>query len=1011
MMASSVAVRSITGPHSSTSSLSDYHSSVSTARLAHPILSRKSPSSCALAARKSLQPSHSFCSHEGLRIASCVDVLRPISLSEGFDAAVSSSLSARDSPAGEASGRSSPAPGTPFDETRGRARRGVVTAVFERFTERAIKSVMLAQREAKALGRGEVGTEQLLLGLIAEDRGSEGFLRTGVTIERARDAVRGLTNERSGGSFSPDKPATEVPFSHGSKRVFEAALEHSKQMGHNYIAPEHIAIALLAVDDGGASLVIDRLGLSKDKLHSEAATRLQGELSKEGRAASSSVAVPQKAAAGATTTTKRAGSRKDKGALNDFCVDLTARAGEGKIDPVIGRDKEVQRVVQILARRTKNNPILLGEPGVGKTAIAEGLALRICNGTVPEFLIGKRVMSLDMGLLLAGAKERGELETRVTNLVEETRTAGNVILLIDEVHTLVGSGSVGRGGSSGAGLDIANLLKPALARGQLQCIGATTLDEHRKHIEKDKALARRFQPVMVNEPTQDDAIEILLGLRSRYEEHHKCRITTEAVEAAVYLSSRYIADRFLPDKAIDLLDEAGSRARINAHRRRKERQVSILSQSPSEYWQEIRSVQATQEAALVSTTGVTDYTSQNASGAVGSSVSTVSVPENESLGSKLLAEDEMVDGPVVVGPAEIAHVASMWSGVPVEQLTADEQLKLLDLEKLLRTRVVGQEDAVSAISRAVRRARVGLKDPDRPIAAMLFCGPTGVGKTELTKALAQHYFGAEEAMIRLDMSEYMERHTVSKLIGSPPGYVGYDDGGALTEAVRRRPFTVILMDEIEKAHPDVFNILLQIFEDGHLTDSQGRKVSFKNTLIIMTSNVGSQAIAKGGGNQIGFTFSDEADGGRYGALKAMVMDELKGYFRPELLNRLDEVVVFRSLEKSQVREIVDMMLEETKTRLLARGVGLEITEAMVQLICDQGYDRAYGARPLRRALIRLVEDNLSEALLGEDYEVGDTALVDVDETGNPTVIRHVKPDRCDHGLCLDVLKPVLPLLS
>ncbi|CAM6088346.1 unnamed protein product [Calypogeia fissa] len=997
VMASSFAVhRSISAPHSAM--LAERHPTV--ARV-NPILARKSAAPSLAVSAKALRYSH-----EGLRKSSVVDILRPVSFSEGFDAAVSSSVNTRV----ESDGNGSRTPGMPFDEPRGNQRRGVVSAVFERFTERAIKSVMLAQREAKALGKGEVGTEQLLLGLIAEDRGSEGFLRTGVTIERAREAVRGLSDERVGGSLSPDKPATEVPFSRGSKRVFEAALEHSKQMGHNYIAPEHIALALLAVDDGGASMVIDRLGLSKDKLHSEAANRLQGELAKEGRAASSSVALPAKAAAGATTSTKGSRSRKDKGALNDFCVDLTARASEGKIDPVIGRDKEVQRVVQILARRTKNNPILLGEPGVGKTAIAEGLAVKITSGTVPDFLIGKRVMSLDMGLLLAGAKERGELETRVTNLVEETRTAGNVILMIDEVHTVVGSGSVGRGGSSGAGLDIANLLKPALARGLLQCIGATTLDEHRKHIEKDKALARRFQPVMVNEPSQEDAVEILLGLRSKYEEYHKCRITTEAVEAAVYLSARYIADRFLPDKAIDLVDEAGSLARINAFKRRKERQAAILSESPSSYWQEIRNVQAAQEAALVpqSAAGLTDYMSSQSSSGSGASVSTV-LPESSNL--SILGDDDMSDGPVVVGPAEIAAVASVWSGIPVQQLTEDEQIKLMDLENLLRSRVVGQEDAVSAISRAVRRARVGLKDPDRPIAAMLFCGPTGVGKTELTKALAQHYFGAEDAMVRLDMSEYMERHTVSKLIGSPPGYVGYGDGGALTESVRRKPFTVILMDEIEKAHPDVFNILLQVFEDGHLTDSQGRKVSFKNTLIVMTSNVGSQQIARGGSNQIGFTFSDEADGGKYSALKALVMDELKGFFRPELLNRLDEVVVFRSLEKSQVRTIVDMMMEETKARLLARGVRLEISEAMLQLICDQGYDRSYGARPLRRALVRLVEDNLSEALLSGVYEAGDTALVDIDETGNPTVIRHVKPDRCDTELCLPLVRPIVSTVS
>ncbi|CAK9874897.1 unnamed protein product [Sphagnum jensenii] len=974
VMASAAAIRVLTSPLSTTSHNEHRHSSPR--RTSHRRPGRRLPTSCAVAARRGFgvattaaaAASTTTCGalrhYEGLRKSSSVDVMRPVSVSDGFDVAVNSHLAA----AGD-SEKTAPS-------------RGVVTAVFERFTERAIKSVMLAQREAKALGRKEVGTEQLLLGLIAEERGSQGYLGSGLTIERAREAVKGLLqDEKSAGVVGGTTggilgPATEVPFSHGSKRVFEAALEHSKKMGHNYIAPEHVAIALLSVDDGGASKVLDRLGVKKDKLRTEAVAKLQGELEKEGRAAASSVAMPSKTAVGATSSTKRTSSRKDKGALDDFCIDLTARAAEGKIDPVIGRDKEVQRVVQILARRTKNNPILLGEPGVGKTAIAEGLAMRIVGGSVPEFLTGKRVMSLDMGLLLAGAKERGELESRVTNLIEETRSAGNVILLIDEVHTLVGSGSVGRGGSAGAGLDIANLLKPALARGELQCIGATTLDEHRKHIEKDKALARRFQPVMVLEPSQEDAVKILVGLRSKYEEHHKCHITTEAVEAAVYLSARYIADRFLPDKAIDLLDEAGSRARINAFRKRKERQTSILMKSPTEYWQEIRAVQASQEAV--------SYSDRHA--------------------SHLVIRSQTVQVPVVVGPAEIAAVAAMWSGIPIEQLTADEQNKLMDLEKMLHTRVIGQDDAVSAITRAVRRARVGLKDPNRPIAAMLFCGPTGVGKTELTKALAQHYFGSEEAMIRLDMSEYMERHTVSKLIGSPPGYVGYGDGGALTEAVRRRPFTVILMDEIEKAHPDVFNILLQVFEDGHLTDSQGRKVSFKNVLIVMTSNVGSTAIAKGGSNRIGFTFSDDADGGRYSQLKALVMDELKGYFRPELLNRLDEVVVFRSLERSQVRAIVDLMLEETKERLTARGLHLEISEAMVKLICDQGYDRSYGARPLRRAVVRLVEDNLSEALLAGEYKEGDTALLDVDDTGNPVVSRHVKPDPCEHGLCLPVVK-------
>ncbi|MCO5575798.1 hypothetical protein L7F22_029603 [Adiantum nelumboides] len=942
------------------------------------------PLSCRAAANR-------FClaRHQGLRTSGSVDAIScSPSDTEAFFSAVSRLLDSHG--------------------IQGGSIKPVVSAVFERFTERAIKTVMLAQREAKALGKAEVGTEQLLLALIAEDRASEGFLRSGVTIERAREAARALSGLNASDAVPDNKPATDVPFSVGSKRVFEVALESSKTMGHNYIAPEHIALALFAVDENGpASRVLERLGLKREKLQTEAVSRLQGELAKDGRTPFVPLAVPEKTAAGTGTMSKRTVGRKEKGALADFCVDITARASEGRIDPVIGRDREVQRVVQILARRTKNNPMLLGEPGVGKTAIAEGLALRIVDSNVPEFLLGKRVMSLDMGLLLAGAKERGELELRVTNLIDEVKKSGNVILLIDEVHTLVGSGSVGRGGSGGAGLDIANLLKPQLARGELQCIGATTVVEHRRHIEKDKALARRFQPVMVDEPSQEDAIQILLGLRDKYESHHKCIITAEAVEAAVSLSARYIADRFLPDKAIDLLDEAGSRARINACKRRRENQVAILSRSPTEYWQEIRAVQAFQESVLVPQVSVVPELSSGSRGSVSEFVETglasTEAQDDTSLNLRsLLSSDDFENGPIVVGPAEIASVASLWSGIPIEQLTIDEQNKLINLEEVLQGRVVGQNDAVSAIARAVRRARVGLKDPNRPIAAMLFCGPTGVGKTELTRALAEHYFGSESAMVRLDMSEYMERHTVSKLIGSPPGYVGYGDGGTLTEAVRRRPFTVILLDEIEKAHPDVFNILLQVFEDGHLTDSQGRKVSFKNTLLVMTSNIGSTAIAKGQSNRIGFTFIDQTDGGKYTALRELVMEELKSYFRPELLNRLDDVVVFRSLEKADVREIVEIMLRETKDRLLKLGVGLEISEAIVKLICDQGYDRTYGARPLRRAIIQLVEDKVSEALLAENYLAGDTALVDLDETGNPVVVHHYKPDRCHDALCVSV---------
>uniref|UniRef100_A0A0C9RIM1 TSA: Wollemia nobilis Ref_Wollemi_Transcript_15840_3487 transcribed RNA sequence n=1 Tax=Wollemia nobilis TaxID=56998 RepID=A0A0C9RIM1_9CONI len=885
----------------------------------------------------------------------------------------------------------------------------VFAAVFERFTERAIKSVMFAQREAKALGQQEVGTQHLLLGLIAEERrGAGGFLGSGIGIDRAREAARALNGMKTKGAKAgvSAKNATDIPFSVGSKRVFEAAMEHSRKMGHNYIAPEHIAIALFNVDDGGATSLLQRLGVKKEDLAAVAASKLQGELAKEGREPFSSLALPAKSTSRAITTLRHAEKKKEKGALVDFCVDITARASDGRIDPVIGREKEVERVVQILGRRTKNNPILLGEPGVGKTAIAEGLALRIIQGTVPEFLHGKRMLSLDIGLLMAGAKERGELEMRVTSLINEIQRAGNVILLIDEVHTLVGSGTVGRGSNS-SGLDIANLFKPALARGQLQCIGATTLDEHTKHIEKDKALARRFQPVLVHEPTKDDAAKILMGLLEKYEDHHKCRFTIEAVDAAVQLSAKYIQDRYLPDKAIDLIDEAGSHARIKACNRRKERQANILLKSPSEYWSEIREVQKFYETAP--STRTNRYHPKQAGRSVdvfapttlGNDVEVVPLPSISSTSN----EDEYDNGPVVVGPEDIAAIASLWSGIPVEQLTVDEQLKLIGLEKQLQTRVVGQDDAVNAIARALRRARVGLKDPGRPIAAMLFCGPTGVGKTELTKALAECYFGSENAMIRLDMSEYMERHTVSKLIGSPPGYVGYGKGGILTEAVRRRPFTVILLDEIEKAHHDVFNILLQVFEEGHLADSQGRRVSFKNTVIIMTSNIGSTAISRGG-RRLGFDFGEEIED-RHLSLKALVMGELKGYFRPELLNRIDEVVVFRSLEKYQLREILGLMLKDTRKRLSSLGIGLEVSEAVFNLICEQGYDQSYGARPLKRAVTRLVEDVVSEALLADNYQEDDTVLVDLDASGNPFVTHHRKPDRCDHGICLPIITSTL----
>ncbi|CAA7404962.1 unnamed protein product [Spirodela intermedia] len=873
-------------------------------------------------------------------------------------------------------------------------RPSAISAVFERFTERAIKAVIFAQKEARALGGDMVFTQHLLLGLIAEDRSPEGFLSSGITIDAARRAVQTIWADAAGGApAGGGLQATDVPFSISTKRVFDAAVEYSRSMRCNFVAPEHIAIGLLTVDDGSAGQVLKSLGADINNLASVALSRLQGELAKEGR--DPSAAAPPPRLRERSPSNKSAASRtpertKEKSVLAQFCNDLTAQAADGFIDPIIGRETEVQRIVQILCRRTKNNPILLGEPGVGKTAIAEGLAIRIADGEVPIFLSGKRIMSLDIGLLMAGAKERGELEARVTGLISEVKKAGDVILFIDEVHTLIGSGTVGRG-SKGSNLDIGNLLKPALGRGELQCIASTTIDEHRLHFEKDKALARRFQPVLINEPTEEDAVKILVGLREKYEAHHRCRFTMEAIDAAVYLSSRYIPDRQLPDKAIDLIDEAGSRARMDAFKRKKEQATSVLSKPPEEYWQEIKAVQAMHEVVIANQMKYSaDASGKEELGAT-ADVKLVSEPSFPSPSD----DDEVV----VVGAEEIAAVASLWSGIPVQQLTADERKTLVGLEELLRRRVIGQDDAVGAISRAVKRSRVGLNDPDRPIAAMLFCGPTGVGKTELTKALADCYFGSETAMLRLDMSEYMERHTVSKLIGSPPGYVGFGEGGTLTEAVRRQPFTVVLLDEIEKAHPDIFNILLQVFEDGHLTDSQGRRVSFKNTLIVMTSNVGSTAISKGR-KSIGFMISDDGDSSSYAGMKALVMEELKAYFRPELLNRIDEVVVFRPLEKTQMLAILNIMLEEVKSRLAALGIGLEVSEAAMDLVCRQGYDRSYGARPLRRAVTSLIEDVVSEALLGGDFQPGDTVAVDVDPaTGHPAVSHHLATahpggDRC-----------------
>ncbi|XP_027351375.1 chaperone protein ClpD, chloroplastic isoform X1 [Abrus precatorius] len=869
-------------------------------------------------------------------------------------------------------------------KTKRRRRALSVSAVFERFTERAIKAIVFSQREAKALGSELVYSQHLLLGLIAEeDRSPDGFLASGVTIEKARDVVRSIWHQndsssgvpRDGGGVDDDNKtsATHVPFSISAKRVFEAAVEYSRSLGHKFIAPEHIAVALVKVDDGSASRVLYRLGTNASQLAAVAFSRLQKELAKDGREPNMvSKGVYNKSISRKGSDAGSSATTGEVSALSQFCVDLTARASDGLIDPVIGREVEVQRIVQILCRKTKSNPILLGEAGVGKTAIAEGLALRIARADVAPFLLTKRVMSLDVALLMAGAKERGELEERVTKLIKDIIKSGDVILFIDEVHILVQSGTIGRG-NKGSGLDIANLLKPALGRGQFQviighCIASTTIDEYRSHFEKDKALARRFQPVWVDEPSEDDAIEILMGLREKYEAHHKCRYTEDAIKAAVDLSARYIVDRYLPDKAIDLIDEAGSRACIQAFKMKKEQETGILSKCPADYWQEIRTVQSMHEMeSRLKYYGASSIDDTN-----------------ELILDSYLSSTANDNEPIVVGPDDIAAVASLWSGIPVQKLTADQRTLLLDLDNQLRKRVIGQEEAVTAISRAVKRSRVGLKDPDRPIAAMLFCGPTGVGKTELAKSLAASYFGSEAAMVRLDMSEYMERHTVSKLIGSPPGYVGYGEGGILTEAIRRKPFTLLLLDEIEKAHPDIFNILLQILEDGQLTDSQGRRVSFKNALVVMTSNVGSSAIAKGGHKSIGFLISDEKSAS-YNGLKSMVIEELRSYFRPELLNRIDEVVVFQPLEKSQLLEILDVLLQDMKKRVLSLGIDVKVSEAVKSLVCQQGYNPTYGARPLKRAITSLIEDPLSEAFLSGECKQGDTVLIDLDANGNPFV--------------------------
>jgi ATP-dependent Clp protease ATP-binding subunit ClpC len=810
--------------------------------------------------------------------------------------------------------------------------------MFEYFTDQTVKVVMLAQEEARQLNQTSVGTEQLLLGLLRENTSIAAKLLAdvGITLKEAQKAVLEISGRGNG------PVPSDIPFTPKTKQILEQALQEAQGLSERYIAPHHLLLAITTASKSVAVQVLLRLGIDPAQLRTTLIQTL-GE-----------AAVP----AGRGGSDRRGSGNSRKGsALAEFGTNLTQLAQDGKLDPVVGRDMEIERVLQILGRRTKSNPILLGEPGVGKTAIAEGLAQRIASQQVPEHLYQVEVIALQMSDLVAGARLRGDFEERLTQVVAEVKQAGNIVLVIDEIHTVIG------GGAFEGSTDAANLLKPALARGELQCIGATTLDEYRKYIERDEALARRFQPVKVGEPSVQDTIEILHGLRQTYETHHRVQITNGALEAAAKLSHRYISDRFLPDKAIDLIDEAGSRMRMGQSQ-------STVKQALKQQLRQI--AQDKQKAA--------DAQEYETAGQLRDQELQLEAQ------LKALMEQEKQTGSVLtVDAEEIAQVVSIWTGVPVTRMTESESAKFLNLDGLLHERVIGQNEAVKAVAQAMGRSRSGLKNPQRPIASLIFAGPTGVGKTELAKALTMALFNSEDALIRVDMSELMDRHEVSKLIGSPPGFVGYEDGGKLTEAVRRRPYSVILFDEIEKAHPDIFNLLLQLLDEGHLTDAKGRQVDFKNTVIILTSNLGAKAIEKGG-KGLGFELvTGDLDESRYQLIRGRVMDEMKQFFRPEFINRVDDIVVFRQLTEPEVGQIADLMLEEVSQRLGDRQITLEVTESFKALVVKQGYDPAYGARPLRRAIMRLLEDSLAEAILLGTVKSGDTAIVDVDDTETVTI--------------------------
>ena len=807
--------------------------------------------------------------------------------------------------------------------------------IFGRFTQRAQQTLLLAQRIAAELQQTYVGTEHLLLALLK----SNASVPEAVTARMSYESVLEELKREIAALNDPEtgKGAGRIELSPRAKKTLENSVLESHKLGQNYVTVEHFWLALLGNDDGVAGGLLRRAGVDLSAAREEILREMR-ENADAGEPARPNVWPPF-----AAVRNRGGNAAPEKTLLDKYSRDLTAAAEKNELDPVIGREKEIQRIIQILIRRTKNNPVLIGEPGVGKSAVAEGLAQRIVQGNVPEMLIGKRVLSLDMGSMVAGTKYRGEFEERMKNVMDELHKAGNVLLFIDEIHTIIGAGS------SEGSLDAANILKPALSRGEIQCIGATTLDEYRKHIEKDAALERRFQPVMVGEPTAEETLSILFGLRDRYEAHHKVRITDEALNAAVRLSDRYITDRFLPDKAIDLMDEAASRVRIQA-----------CTTPP-----DVREQEKRLEAVVIEKKEAISHQDFEKAAALRDQERNLNREIEEKRAEWSRSQTTARD---VVTEDDIAQVISQWTGIPVNKMTEQESQRLLHLEEALHQRLIGQEEAVAAVARAIRRARAGLKDPRRPIGSFIFLGPTGVGKTELCRALGEAMFGDEDAVIRLDMSEYMEKHTVSRLVGSPPGYVGYEEGGQLTEAVRRKPYSVVLLDEVEKAHPDVFNMLLQILEDGRLTDNTGRTVSFKNTILVMTSNAGAHAISSRRAMGFGAAQKDEARD--YEAMKESVMKEVKELFRPEFINRVDEMIVFHALTEEEIRKITAMMLKQVAKRLEEQEIRLTWDDAVVAKLAADGYDPKFGARPLRRLIQRTVEDTLSEELLQGHIRLG-----------------------------------------